>query len=559
MSESKKRNQSFKGKRNKRSKNSSAAQGSNMDLRTTAEIRPNVVTEGGNNDPSWYTHIYAVADNIAKVPFNYPSGITFNPIDNAEPENQTVKYSASNFSMSFPGICVFNIMPTIGPTTVSSDAANVAMQQLYAIDRAANSGAKNYDAPDLMLLVMGMSSAYMLYSELVRAYRVYSSYDPMNRYQPNGILQALGFDPALEQDRANFKAMLDLFAYRLASINIPDQFDFIKRYTWLYSNVYTDSDSTKSQFYAYVPDGYYVWTEGVEGKPTYLHYTKRKDIYGYADDKVTSIDQISKAINTLLDPLLGSQDVGLISGDLAKAFGESGMIKIQPVSDLDAFAPVRSEEVLLQMMNATIFSSDVVAHYDQASNIAYSGITVDYSNTATGPILKQTVTMGVNEHNKLVPVVKHLFNMINTEPTSDNVLVGSRLMANCQQISDIYASVTNSGTEIVTRAFVYYNNGNAELNNLEVFQNHVFDVQNPGSSNDALVNFYETALLLSKFDYAPTLYLFTPESETAILFDGVMQDVCNYTWLDDQSLKRLNDVCLMSEFYVKDYKTSLTK
>lgn len=532
-----------------------------------SERTPNVITQGPNNDPSWYTHIYTSSDEVAKIPFNYPSGITFDPMthkDNGIGDTCESTPSAN----SFPGICVFQTMPTLGKCDDPTDGANIAMQQLYSIVRKANAGAKNYDAADLMLVVLAMNSAYMLYNELCRAYRVYSSYDPMNRYQPNAILRALGFSPDLEKDRANLKALLDLYAYKLSAINIPDQFDYIRRQTWLYSNVYTDAANAKAQFYAYVPDGYYVWTEGTEGKPTYLKYVSRYNLFRLsgADDVVSRMSQIQFAMDYILNPIFGSQDVGLISGDLSKAFDASSMIKIQPVEELEAWSPAYSEEVLLQMMNATICSATPLNGDGKTPDI-----TIDYSNTANGPILKQTVVLQSNSHTKTLPFTKRLINMIHSEPTADNVLVATRLMVVGKNqnfggpLTNNGFTVLTSGTEIVTHAYVYYNRATApntlNLSRLEVFQTHTFDVHKPGDNNEALVNFYETALLMSKFDYAPAILLFTPgdDSHPAMSFNGVMQDVCDYTWIDDETLTKLNDVCIMSLFYTRDYSTTLTR
>lgn len=535
----------------------------------TSEMRPNVITEGENNDSSWYTHIYTSADKIASIPFSYPSGVDFDPLthqDNGVGETCQSVPSAN----SFPGICTFRLMPTIGKCNDYTDGANEAMQQLFTIVRSATTGSMKYDGADLMMAVLAMDSAYMLYNELCRAYRVYSVYDPMNRYQPNGILTALGYAPSLEKDRGNMAAILDLFAYRIASIPIPDQFDYIKRHAWLYANVYTDAPNSKAQFYAYVPDGYYVWTEGQGDTPTHLKYVSREELFGIAyGQTVSTIDQIQHAMDTLMNPIIGSTDIGLMSGDLKRAFGDSNLIKIAPVSTLDAWTPAYSEEVLLQMMNSTICSARPIS-FKTSSGTLNCDITVDYSDLVKGPVLQQNVILALTTQTTLIPFTQRLLNVINSEPTPENVLVMSRLITygtNVQTSAGSYFQVETSGTEIVTEAHVWYNEPSTDnsgafmLEKIKLTQYSKFDVQNPGDGNEALGRFYDTIIQLSKFDYAPALYLFTPGSpgSPAIKFNGVVQDVCNYTWLSKDIAKTLNDVCIMSEFYVRDYETSLTK
>lgn len=528
------------------------------------EEMPCVITSGKNNDPEWYKHIYTVAEDIARVPFSYPSGISFDPMTHIQPEDGAT-ISADPLSMSFPGIMVFDLMPTIGPTQDATDPANVAAQQIYSIMRQANAGAKNYDPGDVMMLIQAMDSPYMLYNELVRAYRLYDSYDPMNRYQPDALITALGFSPNLVADRANFRSLLDTFAYRLAAINIPDQFDFIRRHSWLYSNVYTDSERVeKAQMYAYRPDGFYVWSEGVDGEPTKLAYTSRKSLYGYSDKLVESLDQIKKAIDTLTVPLLGSGDVGIISGDLAKAFGEGGMIKISPVVDHMSLYPVYSEEVVNQMMNATIISGGP----KEVGGLGDNSIFLDYSDLKAGPVIKQKITLERSIHTQFQPAVRHLLNFVHAEPSVDNVLVATRLITT--GFNDVPHScfvVTSCGTEIVTHAYVYFNqprNGNEfNLNSKEVFQYHIVSFRG-GSGSGNIVDYFETCLLTSKFDYAPTLYVAdqlptAPGSGDQWIFKGVMQDVNTYTWLDDQVIEKLNDACMLSLYYVKDWKTLLSR
>ena len=544
-------------KRSKGSMDASSMRGNG----TPKENMPCVITSGENNDPEWYKHIYTVAEDVARVPFSYPSGIHFDPLTHRD-SGLTRTLEPSNLSLAFPGIMVFDLMPTIGPTQDATDPANVAAQQIYSIMRQANAGAKNYDPGDVMMLIQAMDSPYMLYNELVRAYRLYDSYDPMNRYQPDALITALGFSPNLVADRANFRTLLDTFAYRLAAINIPDQFDFIKRHSWLYSNVYTDSERvSKAQMYAYRPDGFYVWTEGVNDEPTKLVYTSRKSLYGYSGAVVETLDQIKHAIDTLTVPLLGSGDVGIISGDLAKAFGDGGMIKIAPVSDHMSLYPVYSEEVVNQMMNASIMS----ASPKTVPGVGDNSISLDYSNLTAGPLLKQIITLESNVHTELQPMVKHLLNYVHAEPSVDNVLVSTRLITlGTNDARTTSFRVSSCGSEIVTHAYVYYNEPNSSsmgeftLADLEVFQYHSFAYQD-GQTSANLVNFIETCLLTSKFDYAPTMYVSDPADATRLIFEGVIQDVNTYTWLDDQTIEKLNDACLLSLYYVKDWKTLLSR
>lgn len=386
---------------------------------------PHVVTKGrSDNDPSWYTHLYAYASDVGNFNYNVPVGTQFNPFTGVTVKSGdaavAIDPSLSTQATRVPGIMTLSVLPSIGVASDATAAPNVAAQQLYTIVRKANSGAVNYDKTDLMMMILAMDSAYMLYEELLRAYRCIGTYNPMNRYQPNALLYALGYDADLQNNLADFKGILDLMCYQLGSINVPDQFDFITRHSWLFTNVYADAPGEKAQMYAYVPAGYFVWTEGTDSKPTYLKYVTRSELFG--KQRVGDLNQIRKAINALLQPLLGSSDVGTMSGDLAKAFSDGGMIKFQPVSTYEAVAPVYSEEVLIQIMNTLPVPVDIAnGKYD---------ITVNNKDLVSGPYLMHTPTLIDSVDAWLRGLLKHMIN-IPAESSVDVNLVATRNIVAC--------------------------------------------------------------------------------------------------------------------------------
>lgn len=70
-----------------------------------------------------------------------------------------------------PGIMTFMYAPSIGVAfSTDSAAINVAAKNIYAYVRFANSGARNYDAPNLMTYLLALDSAYQIYACGVRLY-----------------------------------------------------------------------------------------------------------------------------------------------------------------------------------------------------------------------------------------------------------------------------------------------------------------------------------------------------------------------------------------------------
>lgn len=565
-------NKKFKQQGNKRPNGRRTLNKSEDCKSMAAGSMPHVVTDSkASNDPSWYTHIYPLAKDVASLSFNIPTGQIFDATLHASTEYPD-GWEGSKFSWdttpglptygyyTVPGIMMLEVTPILGSCMGPNDAANIAAQEEYTMVRKANSGAINYDKTDLMMLNIAMDSAYMLYEYLLRGYRTYGMYATMNRYMPDALLQAQGFSPALSNQLANFRTMLDMFAYSLASINIPDQFDFIKRHSWMFTHVYKDSPLDKASMYLFRPDGFYVWTEGQDNKPTYLDYTQRKFLFdlGSDTDLIGSLDQIQNAIDKIMTPILGSQDVGTISGDVAKAFGEGGMIKIRPVEDHEALTPVFDMEVISQIENARIFHAP-----------ANLNIVQQLSDTIAGPYLQQDIRL--NNFDGVKRFLKPLLNLHSASPTPEEIVVATRLIGTVGDPlisgNDYYFGVDSMGTEIITSCHIYQfsispTNGSRVLRDIKVYQE--MPVGDLPTSNSSMIaakaaNLALVSTAITAFSHHPTIYLIGHQFDqwdrvnNPGVFAGVLQDYDNYVWLEPDNIRHMNTAAVLSEFAVKDY------
>nr|AVX53433.1 putative capsid [Marmot picobirnavirus] len=545
---------------------------------------PHVITNAkSDNDPSWYTHVYPLVRDYAALSFSGPVGSKVNLLNGEVfPDSEsdgipvyTNVVQGSNFG-SVPGIMTFDVYPSIGVSSDSQSAPNIAAQQLYTLVRKQNKNKMDYDKTDLMSVMIAMDNAYALYEDILRVYRAFGGYDYMSRYMPDALITALGYAPSLRTQYSNLKGVLDLFAYQLASINVPDQFDFIKRHSWMFTNVYMDAKSNKAQLYAFKMAGIYVWDERItQDKPTALRFVKREKLFDLPDKEtlVTSLEQIQTAINTVMTPLLGSGDVGYISGDLANAFGEGGMIKIQPVSDHEILTPQYSPEVLLQMMNM-----NVVEDINTDSML----INVNYNDVNAGPYFvckpyadkPAGTASNYISPSTLATLRHHMLNFIDTDVTPENIMVSTRLCAAVSQIQD-HNYILSCGTEIITKITVWSNQYTSDVSGAELTPNVASqDNMIKADLNNVNEMFLESQMqsalvdrsLISAFDWHPTIYLwewsislhFEGECTAYLYLHGVDQDIQNFYIMDHEQIKNLNDVALMSEFAVRDYGTALT-
>lgn len=536
-----KKNNDFQGKRRPASQEQTATD----KISKFGGNNHHIIVQGSDNDPSWYNNIVPAVNDYANIPFNIPTGASFSL---GKGDDATV--AQTSMIRGVPGIMTFEVMPTIGSAQAPTDGVNLGATQLYAMIRKANSGARNYDPSDVMLTVLAMDSAYMLYEYLLRAYRSIGVYNSMNRYEPNALLYAQGFGSEISTQMADFRGLLDLFAYQLGSINIPDVFSFVRRHSWLFSHIYCDSDSTKAQLYLYMPAGFYKYTEGQAGEPTSLKYVTWSELFG--NDVVTNLDVIKNAIDTIMQPILGSQDIGLISGDIAKAFGDSNFIKIQPVADHEAIVPEFNLEVIEQMVNC-----DIIAYDHSFENNAQ--ITVDNSSTVSGPFLKQSVHIKVDElGNKLrsgIAYRQRLLTTHNQNVTPDDVMVMTRLMANVDRNSQQLAAC---GSDIVVKCNIWSMAYKGTiLKPLPTFRTITQDFLAPQVTEPADYAIVYALSELECFDYHPALYFWTKTDKLSL--GAYFQSVDNYTVLNDEQLRNIHHVAILSMFTCDGFSIEVTK
>lgn len=535
-----------------------------------SDLKGYITAKGSSNDPNWYKNVPGLAEAYAMLPFNQQLGLQFNMLEATETGQATTgaPYISSikqnpYVTTQITGLATFEILPTIGISDTPNSAANIAAQQIFTLCRKANSGfGKNYDKPDLMMLIIAMDSAYMLYEDMVRAWRMLGSYITTNRYLPNGYLTALGYSPKLVSQYKDFQGLLEMFAFQLSSIPVPDEFDVIRRHSWLFSNIYKDAESGKAQGYAFVPKGLYIWTEGATDAPTQLQYYSMLQLRG-SQTLFETVDQLQAAINTVMEPLLGSQDVGVISGDLMKAFGDTKTaIKITVPTTDSLLYPVYNREVLYQIMNADVTN---VALPATTSASSFANITQSLEDLGAGPWIKHVLTPVTSMENQCSSVMKKLINMHTESPSVDEVLVATRYQ---NTIDPETMKFTSYGTEIITGMKVWAMEtvagvSTGKVTGFELYQ-HLIDyvTEKDEQSITMQLNRYEsqTSLLAqaSQFDWFPTEYRWesngVPMSgaiEMTLL--GFYQDIENVNFFDHSIIAKLNEICVLSEFTCKSY------
>ena len=484
----------------------------------------------GGNHISWYVPDQNLLADVASIPFNYRTGDPY--IVTNELADQTVYV---------PGVVSVRYVPTYGTITSPNDPVNVAATAAYSWIRHANSGSRNYDAPDLMLYLMAMDSVYSGITWLQRSISMLNCFNAQSRYFPNGILKACGIDVEAGQVFGKlpyYRAWLNNLILRATTLAVPRTLPLYERHAFMNSNVYSDEPNGKAQMYVFNPDYLYKFQLNTDGSGMLAATQFMPDA-----TSVQTLDTFFGIVQSCIDAIYGDEDAGIMSGDILKAYGANGIFKLVTVPEDLVLVPVYDRDFLEQIHNATIvgefLSGDITQHLEEVG----SGLT---------SYLQQTLLLLDDYKNSSYPgstagIVQNgpKFLDIHQDPTPEVVMKATRFM-----MADFIAGTTGSsptlqptavGTEIVTAARLYTFEGTASNPTLSA-------VGFGGTflSAAAAVSRISRAMQVS---YWPLLYLWEtqPNDHYGMYLLG---NTDRMTLLSVQNIRQLHQVAMLGVFNV---------
>lgn len=470
---------------------------------------------GGNcsNDVAWYAHTPELLKAAASVPFTdivgdrMPTGVH-----------------------SFPGIMVINWIPNL-----DGDALNQSANSHYSFTVHANSRNYQYNGSDQMMMIMAGASLFTALAAGIRAYGTMLKFNGLDKYTPQALIQAMGFDYTdLKANLSNMWFDLNEMITRSTQIWIPKDMPVIERWFWMTSHIYKDAQSTKSQYYMYVP-----WR--------YLQLSETGSQYGTSLTVVTPQQsqtwaQYKTMVNNMFNALLNSEDRGIIFGDLLAAYGAD---RIYGISGIDAgysVTPVYDAEVLTQFENSTVNENCTIDGVFQDSNhviyTKWAGVDVADIESMPGKAV-------LNFHQLQAP-------------TPEQIMVATRMMTLGNQVAAASATAPGiapltAGTEIPVRRNIYsWNYGTTGISLLTTPDPLLYTT--PLSNIQIMEHF--------SFDWAPALTTTTESVVSNTLVPGTvgsigtidpaywLMDIDMFTWLDWTTLKKLHTTAIYSEFGV---------
>lgn len=488
------------------------------------------------NDVSWYTKNDQMLKDAASYSYNRPIGY---PLPSPFPGVQ--QYNAAS---AVPGIMSLWISPVPGVSQDANSPANLAANNIYAYVRYMNSGAKNYDQADLMLYLLAMDSMYYMWNWGKRIYGYMTQYSQYNIYLPKGIAEADCIDwDSFYANPAEFRYYLNMIAAKISSFCVPAVMPFFIRHSWMFSNIYKDSDSNKAQMYMFTPTFYYVYDETGSKYGGQLVAKRLKSIssFGTASGRLT-YTQYKAAMDSMVNAVSYSEDIGVMSGDILKAYGQEKLFKLAPVTEDYTVTPVYNEEVLNQIHNSNILP----AFIDGAINETNNNFTIT-QDPNTGFLKWLPVTTTSVGQSELMTPSNYMINMPWDDVTPANTMVGTRLTC-AYTISTDKKSLTVEacGTEVVNRQIVLTQRTDGQFHSVSLDASDWFiDVTNLTTSLFDLVAFTR----FSNFDWHP-LYPIIAKNDNGTTYIGRLGDINNYTVMTPDDLANLHLTAILSEFNI---------
>lgn len=438
----------------------------------------NVAIASGSkdNDPAWYTPSNTLLSNVASFPTDLAVG---NPIDLQTQGSGTLPDGTvvPRVRQYQPGVLALNVVPYVHSEGHATDPLNLAASALYTAMQINSSRNPVYQANDLMLYLIAVTSAYSALAWAERAYGTMNIYNILNRYEPEVLVTAQGWDfENLRKNMADFRALINTYAYQLGSFYLPRDISYSARQIFLYEGIYQDANTPKSQFYLYKPHCFLFWNEGNAQSVLTSVDNTTMELENF------TVEQFKELMEQMINPLRQSEDIRIMASDLIKAFGLGNSFTLQPIADNFIVRPEYNEEVLMQFENAYILprpvtlengpQGGVILKYVQNVEINNDSLSTNlsYTTSATNkdpwwvssdpePDIHTVETIPANIMPNQV-----LLNFHKDNPSPEDIMVASRVAANpfnglhLTQFGEGYTitGFARSGSELVCGARLYY-------------------------------------------------------------------------------------------------------
>nr|UDL14499.1 MAG: putative capsid protein [Picobirnavirus sp.] len=490
-------------------------------------------TSAYDNAFAWYNKNPMLLESAARIPFAVPNGGTFNWGSYVAKDGTNYQKGSANGSIA--GIMAIDFSPTVGYSNDDHSPATIAARELYAKVRKAYSGTLSVDAPDIMMYLLSLDGIFSYIAKLKRIYRTINVYSGVNKYTPNGLILAeLGKDESQQSTafindlRANKTRLwggINSLIANASKFTCPAVMDIFNRHYWMNDNYFMDRPNRKAQIYLFRQMVF--WKFGLDserrGQVTLEELT--------IDLSKDAVDQLLNFGNALLGALNDDEDAYTINGYLQRAFESTPNYVVEPLREEEMAEFVYSAEVLNQIHNAK--------PHPLAGRIKTSVTQTGLTNVV------HSVIEGTVDADNFNPINTYYNGILDVEvenPSIEEVTVASRLMYGYDFDKTTRKITLYPGTEVVNHLMVYKFHALGSISGGDEIKS-LSDTL-PMTSSATLQLVCNWAL----FHKAPLIMLgiFRSDDKTADV--RPLGDVTNPTFVNTDTMKDLNRMCIYSEF-----------
>lgn len=480
------------------------------------------------NDYRFYALSEQIAKDLGSIAYNIIPGVGHDihiQVGGASVSNKTL---VDNKEQS---ICVLKYINTCGVATQRTDGVNMAATQLYTYIRRANSGARNYEAADVMMYILAMREVYAEFFEAKRALGIANLYVFENHNLPDLLLHAININPSdLRANIATYRGRLNVLAKKINALAVPSYFKMFERTAYIASKVFADSTSIRGQFYVFQRSGYYLWSPISSEKGSALEFNR-------VDNQISFAQKLSN-LERMLDALFLDDDINTMSGDILKAFGSEKCYQVVDTTEDYTVLPQYDEDILAQIENSYAYASanGGTLYPDSAFTITQTEQLITFQPTGSNSVVSK------------INVTDKAFNSHKDLPQYSDNLEWSRLITICEisagdAADTSFTGVVSCGQELLERyALVKYGVGGTPTTNF--FYNVIGAVSNATGGNNNL----GILSAVMQFDWHPIIYFFTVNEQT-ITVGG---DLKKYTFIADEIWTPVHNQAVTAALWADD-------
>lgn len=529
-----------------RRKKDGGSQDGRRDDRRNGQKAGLVVGLPDTNHPQWYTANKELVDATTRIPIHPFAG---------KPIKTYSAQGTKKMDYTVPGVMRLEYVPIPGISNSSTDAINIAAQNIFQTMRKKLSTVAYYAPADVMMMVLAIDGVFMQIANLVRLYGLLNVWNTDNWYLPYDMIIA-GYNMTRDEvqklmnRQAEFRTRLNMAIYKASTLYAPMDFNIIARHQWLVSNIFTDDGAnSRAQYYIPTIKSVPILNEELVDTGTALLYN---DISAFNWEELLSV------LDTSIEAIRNSESFTAIMADMRRAYEGSGEVQLAYVPEDYHTTALVDPYFKEQLHNATLAGSFTKAKI--TSSTLYPGHMegsqeythplmiwqqLDSNTIICEPHINFEIKHGNADYSPLDCLSGDKFlNLYTNNFDTDTLCEATRSMIIAKPdpswtTSDKYktARIESAGGDILVNMSVFVHNDNADPTQFDILQ--VSGVPQAPTTMEAMVNQMSVSL---PFDYSPMLYY--TEGDGKKLYP--LTEVDYYTVVPESTLKLMNEAILTS-------------